>query len=159
MRSRKGKCFCCNRNIENCLWKTKFVNTGLKFTVPRQEIINIMQKAENSLSAEDVITIIKKKSPETGAATVYRTLDLLTKMGFLQKVDSGDKISRYQLKGKEHHHFLECVKCGKLIEYTSDITHDEKEIFRKEENKISRKYDFKINYHIVKFYGFCKECK
>ncbi|MFA5480072.1 MAG: transcriptional repressor [Candidatus Muiribacteriota bacterium] len=155
----QGNCHCCNKKLNNCSWKDKFSDKGLKFTIPRQEIIRIMQKNDKSLSADEVYSHIHKVAPEIGIATVYRTLDLLTKMGFLLKFDSSDKISRFQLRGKSHNHFLECVKCGNLIEYTSEITEEEKKLLSIEEEKLEKKYKFQINYHIVKFYGFCPECK
>lgn len=94
-------------------------------------------------------------------STIYRTLSLLDRAGFLNKIDVGDGQSRYELKSVEkdkHHHHLICTNCGKIIDY-SDFLDEELDLVRKAEKNLARKYDFIVQDHNIDFYGLCKDCQ
>lgn len=94
-------------------------------------------------------------------STVYRTLGLLLRSGFLNKIDIGDGQSRYEFKSgekDEHHHHLICRNCGKIIDY-SDFLDEELDLIRKTEKNLARKYNFIVQDHYIEFYGLCKYCQ
>jgi Fur family ferric uptake transcriptional regulator len=50
---------------------------GLKVTLPRLKILQILQEPENQhISAEDVYKILIEQGEEIGLATVYRVLNV-----------------------------------------------------------------------------------
>src|SRR6056297_679413 len=87
---------------------------GIRLTSQRQDIIHLLINDENKhLSASDIYNLLQDKDSSMGLATVYRTLDLLTKMGILVKRDFNDEISRYELvTNRINHHHLICKNCG-----------------------------------------------
>ncbi len=126
-----------------------------KITPQRQIILKaFINNIEKHLSAEEVFKIVKKNNPEIGLATVYRTLDLLADIDILQKINFDEGKSRYELNdgNSHHHHHLICVKCGKVLEFEDDL-------LESLEEKISKKSNFQILDHKVKFYGYCENCK
>lgn len=132
-------------------------------TEARRVILSVLGKSSQHLSAEDIYFTVRGINPSVGFATVYRTLDVLTKMGIVQKFDFGDGKARYELiSGKSedvnHHHHLVCTKCTKIINYT-DFVDEEKELIKKTEEALSRKHRFDIKNHIIHFYGLCANCK
>ncbi len=138
-----------------------FRKQGLRFTLPRRVILDTLCKTKGHLSAEDIYLRIHDSYPQIGLATVYRTLELLSKMGLICKFDFGDGCSRYELaraRDEEHHHHLVCIKCGKITDY-SDFVEEETRLIREIEKALSRKYDFQINSHQLHFYGVCKDCQ
>ncbi|HAD89585.1 MAG TPA: ferric iron uptake transcriptional regulator, partial [Alteromonas macleodii] len=57
---------------------------GLKVTLPRLKILQILQEPENQhISAEDVYKILIEQGEEIGLATVYRVLNQFDDAGIL----------------------------------------------------------------------------
>ena len=139
----------------------RFRNTGFRLTLPRQAILNVFAENPKHLSAEEIFLLVHKNYPGIGFATVYRTLDLLTQMGLIFKLDFGEGRSRYELASeaiKEHHHHLICTRCSRIIDY-SDFMEEEIEFIKRLEAELSKKHKFKINSHQIHFYGLCERCR
>lgn len=136
--------------------RQRFSERQYKLTPQRQIILQaFIDHQDKHLSAEDVYTIVRKQSPEIGLATVYRTLELLSDLEILQKLDFGDGRSRYEINETNtphHHHHLICLSCGKVKEFEDDLLETLEAV-------IARKSRFKIVDHQVKFYGYCRECQ
>jgi len=134
---------------------------GFKLTLPRRAILDVFGQNSKHLSAEEIFLLVHRNSPGIGLTTVYRTLDLLTRMGIIFKFGFGDGRSRYELADKTtkgHHRHLVCTRCGRIIDYSDFMEKEEK--FTKELGKeLSQKYKFKINSHQIHFYGLCDECQ
>lgn len=143
-------------------WHGKFKGGCHRLTAPREEILNVLSKTSEHLSAEEIYLAVHKTYPAIGLTTIYRTLDLLVEMGFIFKFDFGDKRARYELaeglQGKQHHHHLLCTACSKIVDYT-DFVDEEKELLRQTEKGLSKKYNFKITNHLIQFYGMCEKCQ
>ena len=128
-----------------------------KMTPQRQIVLEIfLDHPGEHLSAEDVHGILRDNHSEIGLATVYRSLELLSDLGILQKMEFGDGCSRYEVNAIDpdthHHHHLICTKCGKVIEFEDDLLENL-------EQDIENKSGFRIMDHQVKFFGYCKECQ
>ena len=138
--------------------KKRLQKSQYKMTPQRRIVLEVFLKNEvedKHLSAEDVHAQLIKEKSDIGLATVYRALDLLEKIGLLQKMDFGDGCNRYELNTTENehqHHHLICKSCGKVIEFSEDLL-DELEA------SITKKCQFKILDHQVKFVGYCKDCQ
>ena len=128
-----------------------------KMTPQRKTVLQIfLDHPGEHLSAEDVHDLLRDKRTEIGLATVYRSLELLSDLGILQKMEFGDGCSRYEVNTldptRHHHHHLICTKCGKVQEFDDDLLEDL-------EQDIAEKSGFQIIDHQVKFFGVCKECQ
>ena len=135
----------------------KLIDQNYKLTSQRQLILDIFLKNQDKhLSAEDVHYIIKQQNSDIGLATVYRTLELLSELKVLHKINFGDGKSRYELNQTtsetHHHHHLICIECHKVIEFEEDL-------LETLESVISKNSKFKIIDHQVKFHGYCEECQ
>ncbi len=127
-----------------------------KLTPQRRVIVKVFQRnPDRHLSAEDVYSLVKTTEPDIGMATIYRTLDLLSELAVLQRMDFGDGRSRYELNKSEdahHHHHLICVRCGQVMEFEDDLLDSL-------EHAIEKKSRFQIVNHQLKFYGYCDKCR
>jgi len=142
-------------------WRKAFKCQGFRFTLPREIIIDVLYQKKGHLSIEEIFFEAHKINSEIGLTTVYRTLDILNKMGVVNKFDFGDGRARYEFveeMGGNHHHHLVCASCKKIIDYT-DFINEELIFLKKAEEGLSSKYNFKITGHMVRFYGLCEECK
>jgi len=141
--------------------RDQFAGGGYRLTVPRQIILDVLADTTKHPSAEEIYITVHKKYPLIGLATVYRTLELLVQLGLIFKFDFGDGKARYELiqgSKEDHHHHLVCTRCKRIVNYTEFID-DEVELLKKTEKGLSKKYNFKINNHIIQFYGLCDKCR
>jgi Fur family transcriptional regulator, ferric uptake regulator len=130
-------------------------SASYKLTPQREATVRVLlENEEDHLSAEDVYLLVKEKSPEIGLATVYRTLELLTELKIVDKINFGDGVSRYDLRqeGAVHfHHHLVCIECGAVDEIQEDLLEDVEAV-------VERKWNFKIKDHRLTFHGICYRC-
>ncbi len=125
-----------------------------KVTPQRQVILRaFLDNMTAHLSAEEVYNIVKERHPDIGLATVYRTLDLLTALDVLQKINFGDGRTRYELSQQEthYHHHMICLGCGRVQEFDDDLLESLEKI-------LTRQTGFRITDHQLKFFGYCREC-
>ena len=140
-------------------WHGKLRGCGCRLTLPREAILNILSRTDKHPSVDEVFAVVSRSYPGIGIATVYRTLDLLSRTGLVVKFEFGDGKSRYELSDskKGHHHHLVCTKCGKIVDY-SDFIDKEVEFFITLEKALSKKHNFKIGSHQIHFFGLCEKC-
>lgn len=130
---------------------------SLRMTLPRRVIIDTLAEADTYLAAEDIYHKLHGDYPGIGLATVYRTLVLFHKLGIVTKLEVGEGKARFELVETEHHHLLVCERCYKVVKY-SDFTTREKDGFAEMERIVEKSYHFRIDRHVVQYYGLCPEC-
>jgi len=141
--------------------KHRFEGYASRLTAPREAILEFLSKSSKHMSAKEIYASLHGSYPGIGLSTVYRTLDLLARMGIVTKLAIGDGQSRYEFKSKEkdeHHHHLICTNCGKIINY-SEFLDEELGLVKKTEERLAKKYNFIIQDHNIEFLGICEKCK
>jgi Fe2+ or Zn2+ uptake regulation protein len=123
-------------------------NRKKRITPGRTKIINFFCKSTYPLSPE---TIVKKTG--MNKTSIYRELEFLLKLGFIQEVDFGDGTKRYELKDLKHHHHLICLRCKKV----QDISFNEN--LEWEESNIKKHQKFQVLRHDLEFFGYCQNCQ
>jgi len=94
---------------------------GLKITLPRLKILEILENASNRhLSAEDIYKDLLDSGEEIGLATVYRVLTQFEAAGLVTRHNFEGGHSVFELDDGEHHDHMVCVETGEVIEFTSD---------------------------------------
>jgi Fur family ferric uptake transcriptional regulator len=132
-----------------------------RWTAPREAILALLSRSKEHLTAKDIYGSLYSMYPGIGLTTVYRTLELLHRLGFVHRVAAGDGQSRYALKREDsdgHHHHLICARCGKIIDYR-DFIQEELELVKKTEEALRKKYNFVITDHNIEFIGLCEKCR
>ncbi|MCR8642378.1 transcriptional repressor [Paenibacillus sp. N1-5-1-14] len=135
--------------------KQQLQSQGYKLTPQREATVRVLLENEDDhLSAEDVFMLVRDKAPEIGLATVYRTLELLSELHVLEKMNFGDGVARYDLRGDSshhHHHHLICVQCGSVDEIKDDW-------LTPLEERLLHEFQFQVLDHRLDFQGICKRC-
>ncbi len=91
---------------------------GLKSTRQREIILNEFLRCTTHPSTEDLYLKLRKKHPNIGYATVYRTLKLFSECGIAEERHFGDGQTRYESTTcEEHHDHLICKECGAILEF------------------------------------------
>ncbi|MBD3170024.1 MAG: transcriptional repressor [candidate division Zixibacteria bacterium] len=126
---------------------------GLKRSRQRNRILEIFLSTDRHVSAEDLLEMVKKKYPDIGYSTVYRSLNLFHKAGIARLVEIGDGVARYEnaLKQKQHHHLI-CENCGRILEFTDPKVDEMIE-------KNARKKKFKVTRRRIDVFGLCDRCR
>lgn len=136
--------------------KQQLQDKGYKLTPQREATLRILlENEEDHLSAEDVFLLVKGIAPEIGLATVYRTLELLTEMHVVEKINFGDGVARYDLRGDtnhHHHHHLICIQCGTMSEIKDDW-------LLPLEERLFAQLGFETVDHRLDFHGVCRSCR
>ena len=126
---------------------------GLKVTLPRVKILQILESSENKhLSAEDVYKALIEADEDVGLATVYRVLTQFESAGLVMRHHFEGGHSVFELTSVDHHDHIVCNKCGRVEEFFD-------EIIETQQDKIAEKYGFKITDHSMYLYGVCAGCQ
>jgi len=125
---------------------------GCKNTKSRRAVLNILQKADTALSAEDIFILVKESGNSINLSTVYRTLELMEKISLVEKTVMRDGKARYTLTGNGHKHHIICTNCHKTVEISACP-------LETLENDVMRETSFDITGHKLEIYGLCPECK
>lgn len=124
---------------------------GLKVTLPRVKILDILQNPKNQhISAEDVYKILLEQQEEIGLATVYRVLNQFDDAGIVTRHHFEGGKSVFELSQKAHHDHLVCLKCGKVVEFEDNVI-EQRQI------DIANSHKIKLTNHSLYLYGECAD--
>lgn len=94
---------------------------GLKVTLPRLKILEILESAEpRHMSAEDIYKVLLEAGEDIGLATVYRVLTQFESAGLVTRHNFEGGHSVFELDKGEHHDHMVCVETGAVIEFMSE---------------------------------------
>jgi Fur family ferric uptake transcriptional regulator len=79
-------------------------------------VIELLGHQQCCLTAQEIFDRLRAEGRQVGIASVYRALDQLTHDGYVQRVDVGGGMARFEPHHAdgEHHHHLVCADCGKV---------------------------------------------
>lgn len=129
-------------------------------TGPRRLILDVLESADEYMSAEQVYMEVYRRHPGVGIATVYRTLQLLAEVGTAQRVDTGEGKARYKLAPageRRQRVILVCSNCSRTIPVT-DLGDQDQQRITQLEGSMSRNTGFAVAQSLVQFFGTCAEC-
>ena len=127
-------------------------NAGYKLTSPRLTILDLLDKSGGHVTSSELLSLVDERDPSIGRASVFRTLDLMTKLGIIWTSVQGGSTIHYMLMPGGHHHHIICTNCNKLIEFNDCklgnlIAHLEKE------------HGVQVEGHLLELYGRCENCR
>lgn len=120
----------------------------------RRAIVQLLGEQNCCLTAQEIQDKLRHTDRTVGIASVYRILDLLTSEGFVQKIDLGSGIYRYepiQPHGSHHHHLV-CDSCGKVEAF-------EDQALERALGRVEHASGYDVTLHDVVLHGSCKDCR
>lgn len=125
---------------------------GLKLTKQRTSILEYLLRAQNHSTPERIYRDLSAQDATLGRATVFRTLHLLERAGFVGKILFADGSHGYEHKfARPHHDHMVCVDCKQVIEFTNPT-------IEKLQDQISREFQFTPLWHTHEIFGRCRKC-
>jgi Fur family ferric uptake transcriptional regulator len=129
----------------------KLAEQGYRLTPQRIMVISAIEDSDGHISAEEIYAQVIAKYPQVNISTVYRTLELLKRLGLVTETDLGEGRVRYHPAGKGHHHHLVCQQCGAIIDLDESILSDLK-------SALLREYQFSADLRHLAIFGRCVKC-
>lgn len=99
-------------------------SAGLKVTLPRVKILQLMEQAESRshhLSAEDVYKHLLETGEDVGLATVYRVLTQFESAGLVVRHNFESGHSVFELAKSQHHDHMVNLDTGDVIEFVDEV--------------------------------------
>ncbi|MFN3980244.1 MAG: Fur family transcriptional regulator [Caldilinea sp.] len=123
---------------------------GYKITPPRLAVLEVIQREGEHLNPQEILEQAQAIHPQTGRATVYRTLELLTNLGIVRPIYVGDSGPTY-IRAEGGHHHLVCSCCGRVVDFEQCVADSM-------ERELEERFGFRIRSHLLEFYGLCADC-
>ena len=125
---------------------------GLKSTAQRDYIADTFFRTNTHISLDELLKKVKRKTPNIGYATVYRTMKLLIDSGLAIARQFGDGQTRYEnLPEDGHHDHMICIKCSKIAEFQNQK-------IEQLQSEMAKKLGFTVVNHKLELYGYCQDC-
>jgi Fur family ferric uptake transcriptional regulator len=127
---------------------------GIRLTAQRRALIETIQEAKTHLDAASLLELARERDPDINRATVYRTIELLKKLGMIDELDlmhlNGEK-HYYEVKTQQDHLHLACFGCGEIIEFATPA-------FEQLKQEIAAANQFEIQVTRLEVGGLCGGC-
>jgi len=126
---------------------------GYKLTPQRRVVIRTIASTHGHLTPTAIYEKVHQEYPNIGFVTIYRTLEVLDKLGLICEVHAGGSCRSYLVRRpSEHHHHLICSQCGAVVDFT-DCNLGELG------QRLSQETGFSIEGHLLEFIGICQACQ
>ncbi len=125
---------------------------GYKVTGPRQQVFDALEGTEKPLSPYEIQNLLQEEDSFLNHVTIYRILDLFSRLGLAHRVLSNSGFVKCNLPGQEGcHRFVICRCCGSVQEFA------DKELCRKEKS-FALDCGFHAESHLSETLGLCAKC-
>jgi len=126
---------------------------GHSDTLQRQAVIRVMVESSGWLRPEDVHQRARCFCPTVGLVTTYRTLSLLSELGFIRRIHFVDGCHGYARIGLSHGHHVVCRLCQGAVEFHGS------ENIEPWVDQISKQTGFIVEDLILELQGVCPACQ
>ncbi len=124
---------------------------GLKVTLPRMKILEILERSETRhLTAEAIYRELLDSGEEIGLATVYRVLTQFEAAGLVSRLHFEGNQAVFELERGRHHDHIVCNECGRVEEFFD-------ETIEQRQREMAREHGFQIKDHALVIYGDCMD--
>jgi len=126
--------------------------TGLRITNQRALILEVIRHRQGHLDADEIYRQARIKQPRLSLSTVYRTLQVLKKLGLVEELHFDETHHHYEVKPSAEHHHLVCLGCGRVVEFQYPLA-------RLVKRNVTEAKDFEITGSEVRMTGYCPKCR
>lgn len=126
---------------------------GLKATRQRDVVVDALFSEPGHLAIDELVEKARRRDPSIGAATVYRTMKILTEAGVASVRHFEGGQTRYEAAVDRHHHdHMICTSCGSIVEF-------ENERIEELQDRVAAEHGFVVTHHKLELYGLCRPCQ
>jgi Fur family ferric uptake transcriptional regulator len=119
----------------------------------RAAVLDALDREPCCLTAQEIFDNLRADGRKVGIASVYRTLELLSKLHLVRRVDIGAAACYEPAHpGGEHHHHVVCERCGKVTAF-------EDKNLEAAIDSLGRRLKYSVGVHEVMLRGACPDCR
>jgi Fur family ferric uptake transcriptional regulator len=126
----------------------------LRNTNQRQIILEELQGLTSHPSASVLHEIVRQRLPRISLATVYRNLELLTKLGLVKKLAMSGGETHFDAATIPHNH-IRCLQCDRIDDIDIPVLRSP----CVQDYSESTNSSYLIKGCNVEYYGLCPECQ
>ena len=124
---------------------------GLRLTGARRRVADMLEHRRGTFTAADLLEDADRRDATVGRATVFRSLDLFTELGLLERIDLPTGDHAYVVCEPVHHHHVVCSVCGRQTEV-------EDAGVQAILSQMEQETGYRIDRHRLELYGTCPAC-
>jgi Fur family ferric uptake transcriptional regulator len=125
---------------------------GYKVTHARLTVLQVIEALGGHVTSAQVLDGVNQIDSGIGRASVFRTLDLLTRLGIIRPTYlESSSTPKYVLMPDGHHHHVICTRCNRVIEF-DDCG------LEAMTQALETRLNIHIHGHLLEFYGECENC-
>ena len=125
---------------------------GYRMTPQRRAILDAIVRASSHVTAEEILTRIRKRFPDVNISTVYRNLQTLQDLGVVSHAHLGHTAGMFHLTDHGEHQHLVCRRCGGI----EDI---EAALLEPVRGAVGRARGFDVDLSHFALFGLCRHCR
>ena len=124
---------------------------GYRLTPQRHMILSVIQEAHEHLNIDQITERVQQRNPYVSLSTVYRTLELLKKLGLIRENHLPGEQPHYEaVEGHAHHHLI-CRRCRQTI-------HLDEKLLGNLHEQLQEQYHFHSLTLDLVAAGYCASC-
>lgn len=126
---------------------------GYPITEQRRTLVGFIMSRSKMFTPDELLSDLKIEGIRIGRATVFRTLDLMERFGYLSRVPNGGHLSYATCQdGQSHHHHLVCSNCGQVLHFEGCPVRDLLA-------ELQSRTGYQIMNHRLEIAGLCPSCQ
>jgi len=134
------------------LLQQSMVRAGYKVTAPRRAVIQTVAGMRSPLTVHQILARSKRTYPRLGLVTVYRTLEILLRLGHLRRLHLAAGCHTYAAAHSPHGHYVICSHCGRAVEF-------DKCSMQAMLRDVAQRTGYRISDHWLELFGECPRCQ
>ena len=123
---------------------------GYRLTPQRQLVLDAVRRLRHS-TPDALATEVQRTAPSVNITTIYRTLDLLDRIGLVRHTHLGHGAPTYSAHEHEHVHLV-CHQCGAVMELPTDLMGDLAA-------QLADRHGFTLDVSHLALSGICANCQ
>jgi Fur family ferric uptake transcriptional regulator len=132
--------------------QTALDDAGYRRTGARRSIADLIAARNGPFTAADLAEDAQARRLRVGRATIFRTLDVLTELHAVERLDLPSGEHAYVACEPVHHHHVVCSNCGA----SRDV---DDAGWRSVARDIERTTGYRIDDHRLELFGLCPDCR
>jgi Fur family ferric uptake transcriptional regulator len=138
--------------VDSSPFLTALERSGYRLTDARRAVAQLIADQVGHFSAADLVAEARARRLGIGRATIFRTLDVLSEVGVVERIDLPSGEHAYVGCAASHHHHVICSRCGRATEI-------EDAGLRTLVREVARQTGYRVDEHRLELFGLCADCQ
>jgi Fur family transcriptional regulator, ferric uptake regulator len=131
-------------------WRADLRAQGYRLTPQRELVLAAVRQLDHG-SPEEILSRVRESAKGVNISTVYRTLELLEKLGLVSHTHLGHGAPAYHATTEPDHLHLVCRNCERVTEVEPTIAAGLV-------GDVAARFGFRTDLRHLTVFGICREC-